>query len=54
MNLHTFALALLQDAAQPVADEMTTRGWIFMALAWFCILMLVYFTFSKVLGGGKK
>lgn len=48
-----FALTVFQEAAQ-TADEMTTRGWAFMALAWFCILLLVYFTFSKVLGGGGK
>lgn len=52
--IHAFALAIAQEASQPVADEMTTRGWVFMALAWFCILMLVYYTFSKVLGGNGK
>jgi len=33
---------------------MTTGGWVFMIAAWSFILTLVYYTFSKVLRGGKK
>jgi hypothetical protein len=37
------------------AATMTTGGWVFMACAWFFILTLVYYTFSKVLrGSGHK
>jgi hypothetical protein len=37
------------------AATMTTGGWVFMACAWFFILALVYYTFSKVLRGpGSK
>ena len=38
-------------AAEPV--QMTTGGWVFMIGAWTFILTLVYYTFSKVLRGGK-
>ena len=34
--------------------QMTTGGWVFMIGAWAFILTLVYYTFSKVLRGGKK
>jgi hypothetical protein len=37
-----------------VAQSMTTGGWVFMLGAWACILTLVIYTFSKVLGGGRK
>jgi choline-glycine betaine transporter len=51
------ALAFLQQAggaaARAEAAEMTTGGWVFMAAAWVFILTLVYYTFSKVLRGGK-
>jgi hypothetical protein len=43
-----FALVLLQQPAQQ--PELTSGGWVFMALAWLLILALVFFTFSKVLG----
>ena len=36
-----------------VTTEMTTGGWVFMGAAWLGILTLVYYTFSKVLRGGK-
>ncbi len=48
----TLALFLLQ-AARAEAQTMTAGGWVFMLTAWFCILLLVYFTFSKVLRGGR-
>ena len=51
------ALFLLQagpSAGQATAQEMTTGGWVFMAAAWAFILTLVYYTFSKVLRGGRK
>lgn len=51
----SFVMLFLQaarTAAEP--QRMTTGGWIFMAGAWFCILSLVYFTFSRVLRGGRK
>ena len=47
----------LQDATganRQVAQSMTTGGWVFMIGAWVCILTLVFYTFSKVLGGGRK
>jgi hypothetical protein len=37
-----------------VAQSMETGGWVFMVGAWVFILTLVYYTFSKVLRGGKK
>ena len=33
--------------------QMTVGGWVFMIGAWVFILALVYYTFSKVLRGGK-
>jgi hypothetical protein len=33
--------------------HMTAGGWVFMISAWVFILVLVYYTFSKVLRGGK-
>ena len=59
MTIATF-LALMQNAAPTAAREqagqlMTGGGWLFMSAAWVFILVLVYYTFSKVLaGGGKK
>lgn len=48
------ALALfLQQAARAEAQTMTTGGWVFMASAWFCILVLIIYTFSKVIRGGR-
>ena len=58
--LATAALAVMMqgDAAAKRAvatTEMTTGGWVFMISAWAFILLLVYYTFSKVLWGkGKK
>ena len=54
-----FVLALMQEAAPVVAREqqeqvMTGGGWLFMSAAWVFILVLVYYTFSKVLLGGRK
>jgi hypothetical protein len=40
-------LAFIQTEA--VAPEMTTAGWIFMITVWVAILMLITFTFSKIL-----
>jgi hypothetical protein len=37
---------LLQNAAR---SHMTTGGWIFMAGAWIFILVLTFYTFSKIL-----
>lgn len=34
----------------PAASPMTTGGWLFMAGAWLAILVLVFYSFSKVLG----
>lgn len=34
--------------------HMTGGGWVFMISAWAFILVLVYYTFSKVLRGGKQ
>lgn len=52
----SFVMLLLQAARTTTAEpqRMTTGGWIFMAGAWICILSLVYFTFSRVLRGGRK
>lgn len=52
-------LAFIQEAAPAVAREqagqvMTGGGWLFMSGAWVFILVLVYFTFSKVLLAGRK
>jgi hypothetical protein len=51
------ALAFLRQApgaaGRAEAAEMTPGGWVFMAAAWAFILTLVYYTFSKVLRGGK-
>ena len=52
-------LAFMQEAAPVVAREqagqvMTGGGWLFMSGAWVFILVLVYYTFSKVLLGGRK
>lgn len=51
-NIFSF-LNLLQTTGGP-APEMTIGGWIFMGGAWFFILFLVYFTFSKVLRNARK
>jgi len=56
--LATAALAVMlqSDAAAKRAvatTEMTTGGWVFMIAAWTFILVLVYYTFSKVLRGGR-
>jgi hypothetical protein len=59
MTIATF-LALIQEAAAPAAAReqagqlMTGGGWMFMSGAWVFILVLVYFTFSKVLLGGRR
>ena len=49
---------LLQATGAPTgraADvHMTAGGWVFMISAWLFILVLVYYTFSKVLRGDKK
>lgn len=37
---------LLQDAAR---SHMTAGGWIFLAAAWTFILVLTFYTFSKIL-----
>jgi len=54
-TLTATALALVQAAraGSGAAQEMTTGGWVFMGAAWFFILTLVYYTFSKVLRGKK-
>ena len=62
MMSSTLALALLafwQEAAPVVARErqeqvMTGEGWLFMSAAWVFILVLVCYTFSKVLLAGRK
>lgn len=50
--------ALLQatgaTAGRAADVQMTTGGWVFMIGAWVFILTVVYYTFSKVLRGGKK
>ena len=59
MTIATF-LAFMQDASTTTAAReqagqlMTGGGWLFMSAAWVFILTLVYFTFSKVLMGGRK
>jgi hypothetical protein len=40
-------LAFIQT--ETVAPEMTTAGWIFMITVWVAILILITFTFSKVI-----
>lgn len=40
----------LQEA---VRQQMTTGGWVFMAAAWSFILVLTFYTFSKILLGKK-
>ena len=52
----SFVMLWLQNntTGLPPSPEMTTGGWIFMAGAWLCILILVYYTFSKVLRGSGK
>ena len=57
--LLTAALAFLmqgdQAAQRAVATtEMRTDGWVFLIAAWVFILVLVYYTFSKVLRGAGK
>jgi hypothetical protein len=32
---------------------MTTSAWVFMGLAWFFVIGLVFFSFKRVLGGPK-
>jgi hypothetical protein len=41
---------LLQEA---VRQHMTTGGWTFMAGAWVFILVLTFYTFSKILTNKK-
>ena len=49
------ALALFQQAGQRAeVQSLTGGGWLFMSAAWVFILILVFFTFSKVLRGGRK
>lgn len=45
---------LLQSDDPSAAQTMRPGGWAFMIIAWTCILVLVIYTFSKVLGGGRK
>lgn len=54
MTTTATALALfLQQAERAEAQTMTTGGWVFMGSAWFCILVLITYTFSKVIRGGR-
>lgn len=59
MTIATF-LAFIQDAATTAAAReqagqlITGGGWLFMSAAWVFILVLVYYTFSKVLLAGRK
>jgi len=56
-TIATTLIFFLQAGAETVsrvAQSMTTGGWVFMVGAWACILTLVIYTFSKVLGGGRK
>ncbi|HLL77177.1 MAG TPA: hypothetical protein VK421_18130 [Pyrinomonadaceae bacterium] len=59
LTIATF-LAFIQAAAPAAAREqqagqvLTGGGWLFMSMAWVFILVLVYFTFSKVLLAGRK
>jgi hypothetical protein len=46
MALLTGVLALQQPAQH---TEMTAGGWIFMAAAWIFILVLTFYTFSRIL-----
>jgi hypothetical protein len=48
-----FALALLQETTPQGHPEMTAGGWAFMIAAWIFILVLVFYTFSKILGGNR-
>lgn len=45
----------LQEAlsGEGAGRAMTTGGWAFLILAWTCILLLTFYSFSKVLGGRK-
>jgi hypothetical protein len=42
-----YHMALIQS--ETISPEMTTGGWVFMLTAWAAILLLVAFTFSKIL-----
>ena len=48
-----FLQATGATTSRPADVEMTTGGWVFMISAWAFILTLVFYTFSKVLRGGK-
>jgi len=41
-------------AREQQEQVMTGGGWLFMSAAWVFILVLVYYTFSKVLLAGRK
>ena len=52
------ALALFQEVGRPAKEvqerTMEPGGWAFMIAAWAFILVLTFYTFSKVLRGGRK
>jgi hypothetical protein len=50
MFINTPIAFFLQEA---VRQQMTIGGWAFMAGAWIFILVLTFYTFSKVLFGKK-
>lgn len=51
----TTALAFFQQAApQTEPQVLTGGGWLFMSAAWVFILVLVFYTFGKILRGGRK
>lgn len=59
MTLIIGTILMLWQAAgattgRPADVEMTAGGWVFMISAWVFILVLVYYTFSKVLRGDGK
>ena len=43
-----------QAAQQAEGQVMSGGGWLFMSAAWVFILVLVFYTFSKVLRGKKS
>ena len=52
------ALAFFQQAGQPAKEAqervMEPGGWAFMIAAWAFILILTFYTFGKILRGGRK
>lgn len=54
MTLIIGTIFVLLQTGRAADVLMTAGGWVFMIAAWMFILVLVYYTFSKVLRGSKK